>query len=78
MEVRHSSPRSLGVEQLMYVGDVAVDGTTAAKPAAPSATQMGVGALGAFAAVCAKRHPLLRGIGAMVALAVGVQYAQSR
>lgn len=75
MEVRHSMPRSLGVEKLLFVGD---DATGPIVVSAPTSREMGAGVVGLAAALFAKGHPFVRGIGAAVAAMVGIKYIRSR
>lgn len=74
MEMRHSKPRSLGVEKLLFVGDT----DQPIVVTAPSDREMGLGIVALTAALFATKRPFLRGIGAAVAAIVGVRYLRSR
>lgn len=74
MEVRNGMPRSLGVEKLLFVGDDAGPIVVSA----PTSREMGAGVIGLAAALFAKGHPFIRGVGAAVAAMVGIKYARSR
>lgn len=61
----------------MYVGDDGVP-SDASKPMAPASSLVMLAAVGGLAAVFAKKHPVLRAVGGILAIAVGVRYAQSQ
>ena len=74
MEVRHDVPRSLGVERLLFVGDDAGPIVVSA----PTSREMGAGVVGLAAALFAKGHPFIQGVGAAVAAMVSVKYLRAR
>lgn len=77
MEMRHSRPRSLGVEKLLFVGDDGAGGPIIVVTP-PTSREMGAGVVGLTAALFFTKHPFLRGIGAAVAAVVGIKYLRSR